>query len=141
MASVSSGGKDAVTHYRQVESYGSIVLVKCSLDTGRTHQIRVHLSEKGHPLVADPVYGGTRSKWFPREPALRSLVEGLRGQMLHAATLGFIHPSRDEYVRFRRPPPERMLELIGALRTSAGLDPEAGGPWNDDEAGSFGRSP
>jgi len=140
MASVSGGGKHAVTYYRQVESYGSVTMVECALETGRTHQIRVHLSEKGHPLVGDPVYGGTRSRWFPRESELKALVEGKHGQLLHAATLGFIHPSTDEYIKFRCTPPERMLRLIQGLRQATGQAPEAPGPWDREESQSFGRS-
>ena len=140
MASVSGGGKHAVTYYRQSENYGPISMVECSLETGRTHQIRVHLSEKGHPLVADPVYGGTKSRWFPPEPELKALVEGERGQMLHAATLGFIHPTTDEYVQFRCPPPKRMTDLIRALREASGKDANAAGPWDRVVTESFGRS-
>ena len=139
MASVRGGGKHAVTYYRQVESYGEISMVECSLETGRTHQIRVHLSEKGHPLVADPVYGGTRQKWFPRDPVQRALVEGERGQMLHAATLGFIHPRHDEYVLFRCPPPERMLRVIRGLREEAGVPAGAPVPWEREQSETFGR--
>ena len=139
MASVPSGGKDAVTHYRLVEDYGSVVMIECALDTGRTHQIRVHLSEKGHPLVGDPVYGGTRSRWFPSEPEVRELVAAQHGQMLHAATLGFIHPDTDEYIRFRKAPPQRMLTMIDALRRTGGIDPSADGPWDRDHVESFGR--
>lgn len=140
MASVTGGGKHAVTYYRQVESYGAVTMVECALETGRTHQIRVHLSEKGHPLVADPVYGGTRDRWFPREPELKALVEHERGQMLHAATLGFIHPRTDEYVRFACPPPARMMGLIRGLRAATGQEPEAPGPWDRDQTESFGRT-
>lgn len=123
-------GKEAVTHYTVVEDYGPIAMVECVLDTGRTHQIRVHMAEQGHPLVGDPVYGGTKSKWFPRQPELRGLVAELRGQMLHAAVLGFIHPRTDEYVRFRCPPHDEMMTVIRGLRTFAGMDPDAPGPWD-----------
>lgn len=140
MASVSGGGKHAITYYRQVESYGSVTMVECALETGRTHQIRVHLSEKGHPLVADPVYGGMQPRWFPTEPELKSLVEGERGQMLHAATLGFIHPRTDEYVRFGCPPPARMMRLIQGFRRATGQDPNGPGPWERERTESFGRS-
>ena len=139
MATVGFGGKDAVTHYRVVEAYGSMSMVECSLETGRTHQIRVHLSELGHPLLGDPVYGGMKKRWLPLEPTLRAKLTPLRGQLLHAATLGFIHPGTDQYVGYRSDPPPRMMEVIRALRTSAGLDPEAPGPW--DRAGPTGWSP
>ena len=139
MASVRGGGKHAITYYREVENYGPISLVECSLETGRTHQIRVHLSEKGHPLVADPVYGGVKARWLPREPELLDLVRGHRGQMLHAATLGFIHPRHEEYVQFRCAPPERMMNVLRGLRSVAGHDVDAPGPWAREESESFGR--
>ncbi len=118
-------GKRAVTHYELVDSYGPVALIQCVLDTGRTHQIRVHMAERGHPLVGDPVYGGTKKKWLPRDPDLRALLQPLHGQMLHAAVLGFIHPTTDEYVRWSRPPHPEMGAVIEGLRRSAGLDPEA----------------
>ncbi len=130
MASVDRGGKHAVTHYRVLESYGPVALVECALETGRTHQIRVHFSERQHPLVGDPVYGGTKEKHLPTNPDLRDLLSPLRGQMLHAATLGFIHPSTDEYVHFHVAPPEPMLGVIQALRRHAGLEATTNGPWD-----------
>ncbi len=130
MATVGFGGKDAVTHYRVAEDYGAFSLVECALETGRTHQIRVHLSEQGHPLLADRVYGGAKKRWLPLEPTLRGVLAPLRGQQLHAATLGFIHPGSDSFVVFRSTPPEPMLGAIRALRTSAGMDPDAPGPWD-----------
>jgi 23S rRNA pseudouridine1911/1915/1917 synthase len=125
-------GRDAITHYKVVEDYGPVAMVECILDTGRTHQIRVHLSEQGHPLLGDPVYGGTKQRWLPRAPALRELLAPLRGQLLHATVLGFIHPRTDEYVRFKTPPHKEMRTVIRGLRQFAGLDPDAPGPWDRD---------
>ena len=139
MATVGFGGKHAITHYRVVEDYGAFAMVECSLETGRTHQIRVHLSEQGHPLLADPVYGGMKKRWLPLEPTLRALLAPLRGQLLHAATLGFIHPATDRYVGFRCDPPPALMGVIRALRESAGLDPEAPGPWDRIGPATFGR--
>jgi len=130
MASLDRSGKHAVTHYRVVERYGPISMVECALETGRTHQIRVHLSERGHPLVGDPVYGGIKKRLLPSDPDLRNLLEPLHGQMLHAGTLGFIHPKTDAYVHFNASPPELMLSVIHALRRHAGLAEDAPGPWD-----------
>lgn len=125
------GGRHAVTHYRLLEDYGGICLVACSLETGRTHQIRVHMSEMLKcPLVGDPVYGGLPVGRKPHpDPAVRALLDGLRGQMLHASTLGFIHPGRDHWVAFSTPPHEPMRSLVLALRRSAGIDPNRPEPW------------
>jgi 23S rRNA pseudouridine1911/1915/1917 synthase len=122
-------GKHAVTHYAVLEDLGPVALLRCQLETGRTHQIRVHLSELHHPLVGDPVYGGTRKQWLPQDPGLRALLAPLRGQMLHAASLGFIHPTRDAFVQFRVPPHEPFLSTLRALRARVGLEPDAPGPW------------
>jgi len=130
MASLDRSGKHAVTHYRVVENYGPIAMVECALETGRTHQIRVQLSERGHPLVGDPVYGGIKKRLLPDEPGLRALVEPLHGQMLHAGTLGFIHPATDAYVHFNIAPPEPMASVIRGLRRQAGLPEDAPGPWS-----------
>jgi 23S rRNA pseudouridine1911/1915/1917 synthase len=130
IASVERGGKHAVTHYRVLETYGPVALVECALETGRTHQIRVHFSERQHPLVGDPVYGGTREQHLPQDAGLRELLSPLRGQMLHAATLGFIHPRHDRYVHFHVPPPQTMMGVIEALRQYAGLPLDAPGPWD-----------
>ena len=97
------GGRRAVTHYTVVERYKNTTLVKCVLETGRTHQIRVHMSSIGHPLVGDPLYGFKKSKY--RQD----------GQMLHAKTLGFIHPRTKEYMEFSSELPlyfEKMLEKL-----------------------------
>lgn len=140
MASITSGhGKHAISHYRVAEDYGPLSMVECSLDTGRTHQIRVHLSEMGHPLVGDYRYGGTKKKLLPADEGLRAMLEPILGQQLHAATLGFIHPRTDAYIKLQVAPPPAMLEVIRTLRTYAGLDPDAEGPWDRTEAVSFGN--
>ena len=124
-------GKHAVTHYRTLEEFGSVAaLVTCSLETGRTHQIRVHLSELHHPLVGDKTYGGLKEHWLPSEPALRALMSPVRGQMLHAASLGFIHPRSDAFVQFRTPLHDPFRTVLAGLRSHHGLDPETPGPWS-----------
>lgn len=103
-------GKRAVTHMRRLEVFEGACLIECRLETGRTHQIRVHLSEAGHPLLADEVYGRTPS----REP-LRSIALALGRQALHAAVLGFVHPS-GKTLRFETNLPEDMRATLAALR-------------------------
>ena len=103
----SSRGKHAVTHYRTIRTLRSASLIECQLETGRTHQVRVHCASIGHPLIGDPVYG--------RDPkALRPLLRalGFTRQALHAAELGFVHPASGEMLHFRAEPPPDMRELI-----------------------------
>lgn len=114
------GGRHAVTRARPVEGFGtppSAALLDCWLETGRTHQIRVHMAYAGHGLIGDPVYGGARA------PSAKALGEGaaaaLRAfprQALHAATLGFVHPVTAERLRFEAPLPPDLSELISRLR-------------------------
>ncbi|MDD2370706.1 MAG: RluA family pseudouridine synthase [Firmicutes bacterium] len=103
MAVVSSG-KQAKTHYRVLENFDGYTLVECRLETGRTHQIRVHMRYIKHPLVGDPLYG-SKSVRFP-----------LDGQYLHAGVLGFIHPSTGEYIEFNSDLPAYFQETINELR-------------------------
>jgi 23S rRNA pseudouridine1911/1915/1917 synthase len=141
MSGRATSGKFAVTHYRVVEDYGPVCLVACSLETGRTHQIRVHMGEiLRHPVVGDPVYGGLVAprRLFP-DPKVAACLRDVKGQMLHAATLGFFHPRDDRYVFWKAPPPEPMAGLIRSLRESVGTDPLAPGPW--DEAPRQGWNP
>jgi 23S rRNA pseudouridine1911/1915/1917 synthase len=102
--SVLKDGKRAVTHYKVLEKFKNNTLVECVLETGRTHQIRVHMAHIGHPLVGDPVYGYKKQKF------------NLNGQMLHAQKLGFIHPSTNEYIQFESDLPDYFKKIINILK-------------------------
>jgi len=115
------GGRHAVTRVRIVEKYGqpeSVTLVECWLETGRTHQIRVHMAHTGHGLIGDPVYGGKR-KLSPKSirPAVIEAINAFPRQALHAAVLGFEHPSTGELMRFEADIPDDMADLIVQLQT------------------------
>ncbi len=101
------GGRRAVTHYKVTERLGRFTLVEASLETGRTHQIRVHMAYIKHPLLGDTVYG----------PAKNSF--GAVGQMLHAGVLGFEHPRTGEYMEFRSEPPSEFTKVLEKLRAKA----------------------
>ncbi len=105
-------GRRAVTRVRVLERLGPATLLACRLETGRTHQIRVHLAEQaGTPVLGDPIYGRV-----PREPALRALAEALGRQALHARVLGFVHPATGAPVRWTSALPEDMEACLRALR-------------------------
>lgn len=104
---VVANGRHAVTHFQVVKRYTNFTLVKCILETGRTHQIRVHMKYIGHPLVGDPLYG-------PRK------VIGKNGQFLHAAVLGFKHPRTGEQMRFEVPLPENFQKMLNKLDNQQG---------------------
>jgi 23S rRNA pseudouridine1911/1915/1917 synthase len=118
-----TGGREAITHYRVEEKYGPAerplaALVECQLETGRTHQIRVHLASLGHPVVGDRAYGSgfaTKTALLP-EPA-RALAAAFPRQALHAFLLGFEHPVTGEEMRFEAPLPADMEELVAAVKT------------------------
>jgi 23S rRNA pseudouridine1911/1915/1917 synthase len=117
MAMVKSGGRHAITHYRTEQAFGPqakplAARLACQLETGRTHQIRVHLASKGTPCLGDPTYGSGP----PAEPVRRAIAEsGLRRQALHAAVLGFVHPVTGERLRFESPLPPDMADLQARL--------------------------
>ena len=118
MAVVSeSRGREAITHWQKVEDYGVAALLRCQLETGRTHQIRVHMAHIGHPLIGDKTYGaGFKTKVAKlRRHAAREIVERLRRQALHAATLGFAHPVTGEEMLFESELPEDLAQLREAL--------------------------
>jgi 23S rRNA pseudouridine1911/1915/1917 synthase len=100
---VVDNGKNAVTHFKVLERFKDFTLVQCELETGRTHQIRVHMKYIGYPLAGDPKYG-------PRKTL------SLNGQALHAGVLGFNHPRTNEYMEFEAEPPQEFKELISQLK-------------------------
>jgi 23S rRNA pseudouridine1911/1915/1917 synthase len=109
-------GKRAVTHYRLRERFRAHSLLQCQLETGRTHQIRVHLTHIGHPLVGDPLYGGGLKLPKGASAELASTLRGFRRQALHAEKLSFIHPATGEAVSFSAGRPADLQALIEALR-------------------------
>lgn len=111
------GGRHAVTRARVLESYaGAAALIECRLETGRTHQIRVHLAHAGHALVGDPVYGGRRKAGKALGPEASGAVNTFPRQALHAAVLGFDHPDDGRPLRFETALPEDMEALLSDLR-------------------------
>ena len=109
-------GKVAVTHYRVLERLGYVNLVECRLETGRTHQIRVHFQYLSHPLFNDPEYGGDRilkgTTFTKYKQFVQNCFDQLPGQALHAQTLGFVHPSSGKEVQFETPPPEGFSTIL-----------------------------
>ncbi|QBP41527.1 RluA family pseudouridine synthase [Paenisporosarcina antarctica] len=98
-------GKHAITHFRVIERFGNFTLVECRLETGRTHQIRVHMKYIGFPLAGDPKYGPKKTIEF-------------NGQALHAGVVGFIHPRTEEYLEFEAPLPEEFKTLLEEMKTT-----------------------
>ena len=117
MAVLRRGGRAAATRYRTIRAFGTVAsLVECRLETGRTHQIRVHMAHLGHPLVGDPVYGRARHRTAPDLPAgARRMLDGFRRQALHAAVLGFDHPAGGRRLRFEAPIPAEFANLLNSL--------------------------
>ncbi|MDK4688700.1 23S rRNA pseudouridine(1911/1915/1917) synthase RluD [Kingella negevensis] len=119
MAVVKFGGKEAITHVKVLERYLTHSYIECSLETGRTHQIRVHMREARHPLAGDPVYGNPRH--VCSQP-VKDVVKALKRQALHAHKLSFIHPKTGELVSFEAAIPDDMYHLLSVLRLESGLD-------------------
>jgi len=104
MTVTEKNSKNAITHFFVLERFDKYTLVRCRLETGRTHQIRVHMSKKGHPIVGDPLYGVKKEEFK------------LNGQLLHAHLIGFIHPITGEYMEFSRDIPEYYEDVLETLR-------------------------
>ncbi len=103
MSVLSKGGKEAITHYRVLKQFDKYAYIECRLETGRTHQIRVHMAYLGHPLLGDMIYGPSKSPFQ------------LEGQTLHAKILGFCHPAGGEYIETNAPLPEYFKHLLSIL--------------------------
>jgi 23S rRNA pseudouridine1911/1915/1917 synthase len=112
---VRSDGRAAVTHFRIEKRFRAHTLARVRLETGRTHQIRVHLAHVGYPIVGDPVYGGRRRLPAGATPALKSALEAFQRQALHAERLSFTHPKSGKTVTYTAPLPADFVELLGAL--------------------------
>jgi 23S rRNA pseudouridine1911/1915/1917 synthase len=120
-------GKAARTRWRVLERYGVATLVEARLETGRTHQIRVHMNALRHPVVGDPTYGGRVKKVLSLRQSERSLADALlrllRRQALHAAQLEFVHPTTGERLRFSSEPPQDFREALDRLRAFSASPP------------------
>ena len=125
MAVLTLGGKTALTNYRTEAAYaaGAASLVECRLETGRTHQIRVHMAHIGHAVIGDPVYGGgsTRARMSQLSPEASNMIAGFRRQALHARLLGFEHPISGEFQRFEAALPDDLVALAQNLQKSGSL--------------------
>lgn len=118
MAIVAKGGKHAVTHYQTIEKFkNEAALIKCRLETGRTHQIRVHMTSAGHSLIGDKVYGKSRKLAVKNAPEKAEIfINMFPRQALHAQSLGFVHPVTGEKMFFEASLPADLQELLQALR-------------------------
>lgn len=108
MAVTDKNSKDAVTHYEVIKRFGDFTHIRCVLETGRTHQIRVHMAYIGHPLAGDSVYGP------------KKVITELKGQCLHAGEIGFVHPRTKKYLEFKAPLPEYFEKYITKLEKKQG---------------------
>ncbi|UCD86180.1 MAG: RluA family pseudouridine synthase [Deltaproteobacteria bacterium] len=118
MSSRAREGKKAVTQWRVRERFNHLTFLEIIPHTGRTHQIRVHLSERGNPIVGDPVYGGRKRARTIEDSEVLVKIQRLKGLALHAGTLGFTHPGSGEYLEFFSPLPGDLEDLIRTLRKS-----------------------
>ena len=120
MAVVARGGKPALTHYKVLESFGTVTsLVECRLETGRTHQIRVHMAHIKHPVVGDPVYGRQRAAKGAASKTEKGIVAQLQAfprQALHAGEIKFVHPRTGKQMKFKAPLPDDLAALLKHLR-------------------------
>lgn len=116
---VRDGGKPARTHYRVREKFRAQALLQCELESGRTHQIRVHMAHAGYPLVGDPLYGGGLKLPRAASSQLAEVLRGFKRQALHAEHLEFAHPVGGKMVLFDAEPPADFLQLLDALRADA----------------------
>jgi 23S rRNA pseudouridine1911/1915/1917 synthase len=122
---VREDGKDAVTHYRLRERFRNHTALECRLETGRTHQIRVHMAHLKHPIVGDPLYGGSFKLPKAASDDFIAALRGFKRQALHAEVLEFAHPVSGEPIRCSAPVPQDMVNLMKLLREDAAIHAEA----------------
>lgn len=125
---VIEGGRPAITHYRVQRRFRAHTAIECQLETGRTHQIRVHMAHIGHALIGDPLYGGTLRLPKAASEGLVRALRGFRRQALHAQHLQFVHPSSGETMQFTAPVPADLHALIEALAEDAATQPALSRP-------------
>lgn len=122
MTVLEEGGKSAVTHFKKLESFDHLALLEIQLETGRTHQIRVHMQHAGYYVFGDPTYGGNSVRYGPntgsRKKMFQNMFATLERQALHAKTLGFNHPATDEFVEFNSPLPADFQNVLDKLRAN-----------------------
>ncbi|WP_445396506.1 23S rRNA pseudouridine(1911/1915/1917) synthase RluD [Zobellella sp. An-6] len=121
---VTPTGKPAITHYRVMEKFRAHTRLRLRLETGRTHQIRVHMAYLKHPLVGDPVYGGRLKPPRGASPELLEFLRGFKRQALHAVMLRLAHPISGELMEWHAPVPEDMIELVEVLRADTRANPD-----------------
>ena len=118
MSILPSGGRRALTRWRKIEGFsGEFSLLSVTIKTGRTHQIRVHLSHVGHPVAGDPVYGYGQRRWKRHPLYKKGVLPSINRQMLHAKSLGFVHPVLERYMEFEAPLPDDMAHAVRILQS------------------------
>jgi 23S rRNA pseudouridine1911/1915/1917 synthase len=131
MSTKSKRGKDALTLWKVRERYGVATLLEVEIKTGRTHQIRVHLSDRGYPVIGDQVYGNSAKINTVKDSLLKAKIKEFNRQALHAAQLSFIHPQKDERVVFTADMPQDMTDLCAQLRFSVNQIDSTKSNWKD----------
>lgn len=131
MSTKSKRGKDALTLWKARERYGVATLLEVEIKTGRTHQIRVHLSDRGYPVIGDQVYGNSAKINTVKDPLLKAKIKEFNRQALHAAQLSFIHPQKGERVVFTADMPQDMTGLCAQLRLSINQIDSTKSNWKD----------
>ena len=116
MSTAPKRGRAAVTHWKVKELFTAVTLLEVTLETGRTHQVRVHLSSIGHPVVGDELYGSARRLREIRSQRLRDILKGIGRPMLHAGYLRFVHPEKFVAMEFEAPLPSDFMHIVQAVR-------------------------